>query len=83
MLKHIIFAMHPTLEIETTCSDQIQLLIQCHNEHKMKKYIGYCNQIKLQLDDCLLAEHHDVRKLNKSSADDKIKKWKDLKKQYT
>ena len=74
--------MHPTLQLDTECTSFINLLIECHNEYKFKQYIGYCNQLKTNLNNCLFQEHVKIRKSNKSKADENKQKWKELQKQF-
>lgn len=47
--------MHPLLNahLHPTCQDVIQLLQQCHANHKIRKFFGYCNEPRLKVDKCL------------------------------
>jgi hypothetical protein len=50
--------MHPTLDnpqlIE--CQDIINALNQCHQESQWRKYLGVCNHLKTELNQCLTAD---------------------------
>lgn len=46
--------MHPVLSHKhSDCKGVIELLQQCHVDHPIRKFLGYCNPLKQALDDCL------------------------------
>jgi hypothetical protein len=50
--------MHPNLAPHNHpgCADLIRKLEECHRENKWKKFVGACNVLKKDLDDCLTEE---------------------------
>lgn len=57
--------MHPPLFREhPKCADAVQLLISCHEENKISKFFGACNDVKIQLDRCFKLEKEEKRQLN-------------------
>ena len=51
--------MHPVLSHKhSDCKEVIEQLQQCHQDHAIRKFLGYCNPLKDSLDQCL---QRDVR----------------------
>lgn len=63
--------MHPPLHRDhPRCSDIVQLLINCHEEHKLGKFVGACNDVKAEMDWCFRAEKEEKRSANMVKARD-------------
>ncbi|KAA8496486.1 COX assembly mitochondrial protein 2-like [Porphyridium purpureum] len=63
-------AMHPNLalHIHPVCQEFILALQECHAENKYLKYVGACNDVRLELDRCLKQESRVRRELNLQAA---------------
>jgi COX assembly protein 2 len=50
--------MHPplALHLHPMCEIVIKKLEECHKEHSLTKFLGKCNQARLELDSCLTEE---------------------------
>ncbi|KAI9145776.1 hypothetical protein BKA69DRAFT_1049551 [Paraphysoderma sedebokerense] len=76
--------MHPDLESYTLkdCEDIIQQLQKCHETAGLKKYLGWCNSVKYELNRCLTADYKRKRLENSEKAKERRSKaeqaWKDL-----
>ncbi|KAH0812488.1 hypothetical protein MTP99_017611 [Tenebrio molitor] len=46
------------------CNELIKLLTECHNEHPIRKFIGYCNSLDYQMTKCLKEERLARRQRN-------------------
>ena len=48
-------SMHPDLALHKHphCAETIKMFEACHAENKWKKFLGVCNDARLQLDQCL------------------------------
>ena len=57
--------MHPPLfRPHPQCQEEIKALLDCHKNNPWRKFIGECNDIKVQLDQCFRAEKEAKRKAN-------------------
>jgi len=57
--------MHPPLHRpHPDCQEIITKLIACHEENKVSKFFGVCNDLKAELDWCFKLEKDVVRKEN-------------------
>ena len=67
--------MHPPLDLHLhseDCCKVIKALLSCHKTHPIKKYLGACNDLKLELNKCLHKEYLERRRLNWEAS----KRWK-------
>ena len=61
--------MHPPLHrAHPKCADIVQMLIDCHEEHKWGKFVGKCNELKAELDWCFRMEKEEKRVANMTKA---------------
>jgi COX assembly protein 2 len=61
--------MHPPLHRpHPNCSHLVQMLIDCHEEHKWGKFLGACNDIKAEMDWCFKEEKEEKRLKNLAKA---------------
>ncbi|KAF0852932.1 mitochondrial CIV assembly protein Cmc2 [Andalucia godoyi] len=69
--------MHPFLTetAHSMCSKEMEALKSCHSSHPLKKFIGCCNSVRDQLDQCLNAEFQVIRAKNARKADAEKAKW--------
>jgi COX assembly mitochondrial protein 2 len=57
--------MHPPLfRPHPKCGELVDKLVACHEEHKMGKFFGYCNDPKAEMDICFRAEKEEARHAN-------------------
>lgn len=69
--------MHPDLSphLHTPqCNDLINQLHRCHEENKLKKFMGACNDIDREVLKCLKAERLRRRANNRILAEERRKK---------
>lgn len=61
--------MHPPLfRPHPKCEDFVERLVACHDEHKLGKFFGYCNDPKAEMDICFRAEKEEARSANMKKA---------------
>ncbi|KAJ3373355.1 Respiratory chain complex assembly or maintenance protein [Allomyces arbusculus] len=62
--------MHPTLQNPQLiqCAQIIEALEKCHKERTWAKFFGACNDLKLQLNDCLTEDYKARRAVNAADA---------------
>ena len=61
--------MHPPLHrAHPLCEQVVENLIRCHDEYKIGKFFGACNQAKVELDQCFRIEKDQVRQENLAKA---------------
>lgn len=63
--------MHPDLSAHLhtpECNELIKLLQDCHENHKIRKFIGYCNVFDHQVAVCLKKERLNRRQKNYEKA---------------
>ena len=49
--------MHPPLfKPHPECDTIVSKLVACHEENKLSKFLGACNDVKAELDHCLMRE---------------------------
>eukprot|EP00897_Mesotaenium_endlicherianum_P004469 jgi/Mesen1/404/ME000010S_10856 len=58
--------MHPplTLHKHPQCAEIIKHFKKCHEDHPVTKYLGACNDLKIQLDRCFRQEKAEKRRRN-------------------
>ncbi len=76
--------MHPNLALhlhKKECGELIQQLHKCHQDNKLKKFFGGCNDLRRSLDRCLQKEYKENRTKNyleslerKKRAEEKIER---------
>ncbi|XP_041376998.1 COX assembly mitochondrial protein 2 homolog [Gigantopelta aegis] len=60
--------MHPDLShhLHTErCNVLIEALMKCHEEHKVGKFFGKCNEFDSAVNRCLIKEYHARRDANR------------------
>jgi hypothetical protein len=61
--------MHPPLfRSHPLCQEVVDNLIRCHEENKIGKFFGACNQAKVELDKCFKIEKEQCRQENLAKA---------------
>ncbi|SAM07662.1 hypothetical protein [Absidia glauca] len=72
--------MHPQLIIQKYegCEEVIEALEQCHKANSFNKFLGFCNDAKIQVDHCLKKEFAIQRQENKSKGAEKRAKMKNV-----
>jgi len=77
--------MHPPLgRPHPECTDIIERLVACHEQHKLGKWFGACNDVKAELDWCFRKEKELKRDANLKQArewDAKFEKYVEKKRQ--
>eukprot|EP01040_Poterioochromonas_malhamensis_P010770 gene10770-11739_t len=74
--------MHPPLgRPHELCQDVIRALIDCHEEHRIGKWFGACNDAKRDLDHCFKQEKEVRRKENLRKAREFDTKFEEYMKQ--
>ncbi|XP_062540333.1 COX assembly mitochondrial protein 2 homolog [Armigeres subalbatus] len=53
------------------CNRLIDLLKNCHTEHKYAKFVGFCNDFNDQVLDCLRNERKEHSRKNREQAQEK------------
>lgn len=46
------------------CNELINLLKECHKQHPLRKFVGFCNTIDQQMNNCLKEERLHRRRKN-------------------
>ena len=73
--------MHPPLHrSHPDCQDIIKTLILCHEENKIGKFFGACNDVKAELDWCFKMEKDVIRKENLRKAKLRTARFEELSK---
>ena len=73
--------MHPPLHrSHPDCQDIIKNLILCHEENKISKFFGACNDVKAELDWCFKMEKDVIRKENLRKAKLRTARFEELSK---
>jgi COX assembly protein 2 len=68
--------MHPPLlRPHPQCSELVNLLIQCHQEHPVQKFFGACNEYKNAMDSCFKSEKEKKRAANAQVAKERRNKF--------
>lgn len=62
--------MHSSLapHLHQECADIIKAFEKCHEEHKIGKFFGKCNNLKFQLSKCFAEETKERRRKNREKA---------------
>ena len=58
----------PLFKDHPQCEEIVALLVKCHDDHKMGKFFGKCNDIKAELDICFMKEKIVKRDANLKKA---------------
>lgn len=57
--------MHPPLfRPHPKCAEVVDLLVKCHEENVLSKFLGACNDQKRAMDQCFKAEKEEKRREN-------------------
>ncbi|KAK7115151.1 hypothetical protein V1264_001080 [Littorina saxatilis] len=65
--------MHPDLAAHLhspECNALIDALKRCHEEHSVRMYMGFCNDMERAMTKCLKQERLERRRLNRIKAKD-------------
>lgn len=73
--------MHSSLapHLHESCADIIKAFEKCHEEHKIGKFFGKCNDLKYQLSKCFAEDTKERRRKNREQA---IQKRNSFNKKY-
>ncbi|KAI7868644.1 hypothetical protein BDF14DRAFT_1880897 [Spinellus fusiger] len=72
--------MHPPLAAhkDQGCDDAIQALDNCHHANSFNRFLGFCNEAKQLVDNCLKKEFLAQRAANKARTDEKRARMKSI-----